>query len=100
MESAEFLQSLEHSNSARPKFSIKRGGYPMLEISHGGQCMQVPMAEILIFARRWQSDHDSRREVRRASGMLDLFPYPLMNTRLNDPDCIGVAWWVESDRKE
>lgn len=98
MESPEFLQSLEHSNSKRPKFSIKRGDYPMLEISQGEQCMQVPMAEILVFARRWQSDHVAQRDARIAAGRLDLFPYPLMNTRLADPDCIGVAWWVESDR--
>ena len=92
MESAKFLRSLEHNNLRRPKFSIKLGGSPMLEIVQGGQVMQVPMGEILIFVRRWQADHDAQRPARVASGRLDLFPYPLENTNLNDPDCLEVRW--------
>ena len=92
MESIEFLRSLEHNNSLRPKFSLKRGEYPMLEISQGEQCMQVPMAEILEFARRWRGDHDAQRQARKLSGTLDRFPYPLMNTRVTDPDCSDIAW--------
>ena len=94
MESAEFLRSLEHSNPDRPTFSIKRGVYPMLEISNGDQRMHVPMAEVLEFARRWRADHDAQRPARIASGKLDIFPYPLMSTRLTDPDCSSIGWWV------
>ena len=94
MESPEFLRSLEHINPHRPTFSIKRGVYPMLEISHGDQLMDVPMAEILEFAWRWRADHDAQRPARMASGDLDLFPYPLMDTMLTDPDCSRVGWWV------
>ncbi len=95
MESTDFLHSLEHTNPLRPKFSIMRAGYPKLEISLGGQVIQVPMAEILEFARRWQADHDAQRNSRIASGRLDIYPYPLMCTSTADPDIRLDAWdWM------
>ena len=63
MESQKFLRSLEHTNSRRPKFSIKHECYPMLEIVQEGKFMQVPMAEILNFARRWEAVYEARRQV-------------------------------------
>ena len=50
-ESAQFLESLEHDNSDRPRFRIKPKSYENLEISFGGQVMCIPMAEVLAFAR-------------------------------------------------
>ena len=95
MESEKFLLSLEHSNTLRPKFSIKRSGYPILEISWDGKTMQVPMAEILNFARRWEADYEARRQAPERPETFSIFPYPLMETKMNDPDCIEVGWWVE-----
>ena len=91
-ESHEFLGSLEHTNPARPRFAIKRGVYPMLEITHDGQQLQVPMAEVLEFAHRWHADRESQRAARQSAGGLDLFPYPLMSVSFNDPDVQGLAW--------
>lgn len=94
MESEKFLRSLNHTNPARPKFSISRGVYPMLEISIDGISTQVPMAEILSFARRWEADHEAQLRARVRPNSLSIFPYPLMETKLNDPDCIEVRWDV------
>ena len=80
---------------AEPSFPIKHGGYPMLEISRDGKTMQVPMAEILIFARRWQADYGTRRQAPERPETFSIFPYPLMETKMNDPDCIEVGLWVE-----
>lgn len=97
MESPEFLQSLDHQNPLRPKFSIRHEGYAMLEISKDGQVMRVPMAEILIFARRWEADFSARRLAQAGEDRLFLFPYSLMDTRLTDPDCIDVRWDCASE---
>ena len=95
MESQKFLRSLEHTNARRPKFSIKHGGYPMLEIVQDGKLMQVPMAEILNFARRWEADYEARRQALDRPPSFFIFPYPFMETNMNDPDCVEVGWWVE-----
>lgn len=94
-ESAEFLETLEHDNPQRPRFRIKPRGYENLEISFNGQVMCIPMAELLLFARRWEADFESRRQVQQDSGQLCLFPYNVMNTNLNDPDLGNLRWWVE-----
>jgi hypothetical protein len=95
MESEKFLRSLEHTNPLRPMFLINHKGYPMLEISHDGKSMQVPMAEILNFARRWDADYEAQREARKEIDRLYVFPYPLMNLNLNDPDVREVGWDCE-----
>lgn len=95
MESEKFLRSLEHTDPLRPIFSIKHKGYPMLEISHDGKSMQVPMAEILNFARRWEADYQAQREIRKEINRLYFFPYPLMNINMNDPDAIEIGWDCE-----
>lgn len=91
-ESAQFLESLNHSNPERPRFSIKPGTYPMLEIELAGQRMEVPIAEILAFARRWEADWAERKEAIRTAGRLPLYPYSIMCTRLDDPDCRDQQW--------
>ena len=95
IESAQFLESLEHDNPYRPRFTIKPGLYENLEIGFRGQVMCVPMAEVLVFARRWEADFESRRQAQQDSGRLCLFPYSLMNTNLNDPDIRSLRWWPE-----
>ena len=47
IESAQFLESLEHDNPDRPRFTIKPGLYENMEIGFRGQVMCVPMAEVL-----------------------------------------------------
>ncbi len=94
-ESAQFLETLEHDNPDRPRFSIKPNGYENLQISFNGQVMCVPMAEVLLFARRWEADFEARRKAQRSKGALCLFPYNLMKTNLNDPDLRNLHWWVE-----
>ncbi len=91
-ESPEFLRSLEHTNPLRPRFAIRRDGYPMLEVQYNGQQSQIPMAEVLEFARRWSADYESRQAARQLAGGLAVFPYPLMNVSLNDRDVRGLAW--------
>lgn len=66
----------------------------MLEISLNGQAMQVPMAEILSFARRWEADYAALQRTPPRSTSLPVFPYPLMDTNVNDPDCIDVEWGI------
>ena len=95
MESQKFLRLLEHTTSRRPKFSIKHGGYPMLEIVQYGKFMQVSMAEILNFARRWEADYEARRQAPDRPPSLFIFSYPLVETNMNDPDCVEVGLWVE-----
>lgn len=90
-----FLRSLEHTNPLRPRFSIDHKGYPMLKISYDGKCMQVPMAEILNFARRWEAAHEAQGEARKEVNRLYVFPYPLMNINLNDPDVVEIGWDCE-----
>lgn len=58
----------------------------MLEIKHRGQSIQVPLSEILNFASSWQADYSEREKQIQSAGGLSLFPYPLYNGRLNDPD--------------
>jgi len=92
VESAEFMATLNHTNLERPVFGILRAGYPMLLIDYLGQRMEVPMAEILEFARRWREDFESQRPKSMAAGKLHLVPYSLISTRLDDPDVREVAW--------
>lgn len=92
-ESAEFLATLEHNNPHRPSFKIKPSGYENLEISFNGQVMCIPMAEVLLFARRWEADFKLKDEAARRRGELCLFPYNLMNAGMNDPDVRDVPWW-------
>lgn len=94
-EAAQFLESLEHDNPHRPRFRIKPKCYENLEIAFHGQVMCIPMAEVLLFARRWEADFELRRQAQQDSGQLCLFPYNLMNTNLNDPDRRNLRWWVE-----
>ena len=94
-ESAQFLESLEHDNPDRPRFRIKPKCYENLETTFRGQVMFIPMAEVLLFARRWEADFESRRQAQQDSGKLCLFPYSFMNTNLNDPDIKNLRWWVE-----
>ena len=94
-ESAKFLEALEHDNPGRPRFRIKPKVYENLEISFAGQVMWIPMAEVLLFARRWEVDFESRRAAQQASGKPCLFPCSLMNTNVNDPDCRDRRWWPE-----
>ena len=95
MESQKFLRSLEHTNARRPKFLIMHGCYPMLEIVQNGKFMQVPMAEIFNFARRGEADYEARRQAPDRPPSLFIFPYPLVETNMNDPDCVEVGWWIE-----
>ena len=92
-ESAEFLETLEHDNPDRPRFRIKLSGYDNLEISFSGQVMCIPMAEVLLFSRRWEADFELKDEAARRRGELCLFPYNLMNAGMNDPDVRDVPWW-------
>jgi hypothetical protein len=94
-ESADFLASLQHSNSERPTFSIDPGGTGQLDVWFQGKHLRLPMSEVLNFARRWQADFEQRRQAMQRAGSLMLFPYPLYNTKLDDPDCTGV-WWVNA----
>ena len=94
-ESAEFLATLEHDNPDRPRFRIKPSRYENLEIGFNGQVMCIPMAEVLLFARRWEADFESCRQAQQDSGQLCLFPYSLMNTRQNDPDVANLRWWPD-----
>ncbi len=89
-ETDEFLRSLRHDNPLRPRFTIKPAEFDtMLEIVHKGQRMEVPIAEILSFAARWQADQDKRAAL--DPHRLRVHPYPLYNTRIDDPD--GCEWW-------
>ncbi len=94
-ESAEFFETLEHDNPQRPRFRIKPSGYENLEISFNGQVMCIPMTEVLLFARRWEADFKLKDEAARRKGDLCLFPYNLMNARMNDPDVGNLRWWPE-----
>ena len=67
----------------------------MLEIVQDGKLMQVPMAEILNFARRWEADYEARRQAPDRPPSFFIFPYPFMETNMNDPDCVEVGWWVD-----
>ena len=67
----------------------------MLEIVQNGKFMQVPMAEIFNFARRGEADYKARRQAPDRPTGFFIFPYPLVETNMNDPDCVEVGWWVE-----
>ena len=95
-ESPEFLRSLEHSNPSRPKFEIGHRMDARLKITFEGQTLEVPISEILNFARRWESDRKTQRDSRTGSG-LNIYPYPLYGTRLLDPDCADAPWWQPRD---
>ena len=56
--------------------------------------MEVPIAEILNFARRWEADREAQRARPTRTG-LNLYPYPMYGTRVDDPDCLEVGWSVE-----
>jgi hypothetical protein len=94
-ESIQFLETLQHDNPDRPRFTIRSGVYENLEISFRGQVMCIPMAEVLTFTRRWDADFESRRAARQVEGSLVLFPYPLMSVNMNDPDFGNLHWWPE-----
>ena len=96
-EIARFLASLEHENPCSPKFTFSRGSVEtMLVISFNGQQLEVPAGEVLGFARRWYDDFEDGRPTAQAAGQLHLFPYPLMRTTFNDPDCKDLAWEPDS----
>jgi hypothetical protein len=95
VESAQFLESLEHDNPDRPRFTIKPGVYENLEIEFHGQLMCVPIAEVLAFARQWEADLKAQRAGRKEATTLALFPYPLMSVNLNDPDVRNLRWWPD-----
>ena len=76
IESAQFLESLEHDNPDRPRFTIKPGLYENLEIGFRGQVMCVPMAEVLAFARRWEADLKAQRAERKVRRPWPRFPTP------------------------
>ena len=92
IESAQFLESLEHDNPDRPRFTIKPGVYEKLEIGFRGQVVYVPIAEVLLFARRWEADLKAQRAERKDATNLALFPQPLMSVNLNDPDVRDLRW--------
>ena len=93
IESEDFLSSLNHSNLNRPHFAIGKGLDAQLKITHQGQVMRLPIAEILSFAQRWCADQDRKWETRGLEGAgLRVFPYPPYSTNMSDPDVIGVDW--------
>ena len=94
-ESAQFLESLQHDNPERPRFTIRRGVYENLEIELHGQVMRIPMAEVLAFARRWEADQAAQRAAQKGAPTLAIFPYPLMRSKLDDPDIKNLRWWPE-----
>lgn len=84
-ESDKFLQSLQHDNPLRPRFTIHPAEHiTMLEIVHQGQRMELPISEILSFAARWKADQDERAAL--GPPRLRTHPYPLYNTKVNDSD--------------
>ena len=91
-ESADFLRSLQHNNSARPKFAIGQGTNAMLSISFQGTETTVPMAEILAFARRWETDRKAGDIEMQRVGNLVKTTYPLFSVRVDDPDVAGIRW--------
>ena len=91
-ETVEFLLSLEHHNQLRPRFAIGQGANPMLSISFRGANMDVPMAEVLEFARRWNKSNASLHSNMLAGETLLRHPYPLFNVRVDDPDVTGLTW--------
>ena len=95
VESAQFLESLEHDNPDRPRFTIKPGVYESLEIGFCGRFICLPMAEVLTFARRWEADLQAQRAERKGATTLALFPYPLMSVKMNDPDVRDLCWWPD-----
>jgi len=98
-ESTRFLESLQHDNPDRPRFTIKCGVHENLEIGSRGQVMCIPIAESPEFARRCEADQKSQRtaQVRvrvRVPGLL-VHPYPIMSANLGDPDIRNLRWWPD-----
>ena len=94
-ESTQFLESLQHDNADRPRFTVQRGVYENLEIGFRGQVMCIPMAELLAFARRWEAEQESQRAARVGGPSLAVHAYPLMNANLDDPDVRNLRWWPD-----
>ena len=92
VESEEFLNSLNHDNPGRPHFAIGTGIDAPLTITHQGQVMQLPMAEVLNFAQRWKADQDLQCDTGKKTGGLRIFPYPLYRVRIQDADAVNVGW--------
>jgi hypothetical protein len=92
IESENFSDSLNHSNPARPHFAIGTGMDAQMTITHQGQVMQLPIAEVLSFVQRWNADQDHQWETGMKRAGLRLFPYPLHSVRMTDPDAVGVSW--------
>jgi hypothetical protein len=89
-ESADFLKSLQHDNPLRPRFTIKPAKFDTsLEIQHLGQCVEVPVSEVLAFAARWQADR-AKQISGEPTPRLRIHPYPLYSMRVTDPD--GGEW--------
>ncbi len=95
-ESDKFLRALVHTNPHRPTFEIGEGVDTQLRITFKGQTMEVPISEILNFARRWEADHKAQQALPTRT-TLNIYPYPVYGTRMDDPDCLKVGWWVEPD---
>jgi hypothetical protein len=90
-ESAEFLNSLQHSNPNRPRFTIQPDEFEtMLEIEHRGQRIEIPISEVLSFAARWEADREKQLAA-DPTPRLRVHPYPLYSASLSDPDMGG--WW-------
>ena len=87
-----------HTNSKRPMFEIGQGMDAQLRTTFEGQTMEVPIAEILNFARRWEADY-AAQQARPTRTTLNIYPYPLYGTRLDDPDCLEVDWCVVRDER-
>jgi hypothetical protein len=97
-ESRAFRDSLCHSNPHRPKFVIKhRAMDTQLQIEHAGQRIEVPISEILAFARRWERDQEQQIAERTNPTTLSFFPYPMYNLNLNDPDLVE-SWEPVANR--
>lgn len=92
IESEIFLESLNHSNPDRPHFEIGTGLDAQLTITHQGQMMRLPIAEVLSFAQRWHADQDYQWQTGKKGAGLRRFPYPLYSINMNDPDVAGVGW--------
>ena len=93
IESESFLESLNHGNPARPHFAIGTGMDAQLTITHQGQVMRLPIAEVLSLAQRWGADQDRKWETKGVEGAsLRIFPYPLYGVNMKDPDAKGVGW--------
>ncbi len=92
IESEEFLSSLNHGNPDRPHFAIGTGMDAQLTITHQGQVMRLPIAEVLSFAQRWKTDQDLQWATGKKGERLRVFPYPLYGVTTQDADAGNVGW--------